>query len=108
MGLHGVPVLVRSTPRSSSLRIGGRAGAHADESGAEIGLSQSCGSGVIVRLDYPGSEEPVPLWIERSSKVTAFPRLNVPAVLGMRDLAAVRFQAVAAGGGQRQGSSSRV
>ncbi len=45
---------------------------HADESGAEIGLSQSCGSGVIVRLDYPGSEEPVPLWIERSSKVISF------------------------------------
>jgi hypothetical protein len=45
---------------------------HADESSAEIGLSQSCGSGVIVRLDYPGSEEPVPLWVERATKVISF------------------------------------
>ena len=45
---------------------------HADESSAEIGMSQSCGSGVVIRLDYPGSEEPVPLWVERVSKTISF------------------------------------
>jgi hypothetical protein len=46
--------------------------AHADESTAEIGLSQACGSGVVIRLDYQGSEQPVPLWVESSSKVISF------------------------------------
>jgi len=45
---------------------------HADQSSAHIGVSQSCGSGVVIRLDYQGSQEPVPLWIERSSKVVSF------------------------------------
>lgn len=45
---------------------------HADQSTARIGVSQSCGSGVVIRLDYNGSEEPVPLWIERSSKIVSF------------------------------------
>jgi hypothetical protein len=46
--------------------------AHADQSSARIGLSQSCGSGVVIRLDYAGSEEPVSLWVERASKVVGF------------------------------------
>src|SRR5271170_3806102 len=41
---------------------------HADESSAEIGMTQSCGSGVVIRIDYAGTEEPVPLWVERASK----------------------------------------
>ncbi|HLH00832.1 MAG TPA: hypothetical protein VKX49_31280 [Bryobacteraceae bacterium] len=45
---------------------------HADESAAHIGMSQSCGSGVIVRLDYKGSEEPVPLFVERSTDIISF------------------------------------
>jgi hypothetical protein len=45
---------------------------HADELSAKIGLSQSCGSGVVIRLDYKGSEEPVSLDIERGSKVISF------------------------------------
>ena len=59
-------------PENKFLDDWGPHSAHADESSAEIGLSQSCGSGVIVRLDYPGSVEPVPLWIERSSQVISF------------------------------------
>jgi hypothetical protein len=46
--------------------------AHADESSAHIGLSQSCGSGVVIRLDYKGSEEPVSLWVERGTKVVGY------------------------------------
>jgi len=45
---------------------------HADQASAHIGLSQSCGSGVVVRIDYKGSEEPVPLWVERDSKIVSF------------------------------------
>jgi hypothetical protein len=45
---------------------------HADQSSAKIGLSQSCGSGVVIRLDYQGSEEPVTLDIERSSNIISF------------------------------------
>jgi hypothetical protein len=41
---------------------------HPDQSSAEIGLSQSCGSGVVIRLDYKGSPQSVPLWVERASR----------------------------------------
>ncbi|MGA2881370.1 MAG: hypothetical protein ABSG13_20670 [Bryobacteraceae bacterium] len=46
--------------------------AHADESVAHIGLSQSCGSGVLIRLDYKAAEEPVSLWVERDSGIISF------------------------------------
>jgi len=46
--------------------------AHADESAAHIGLSQSCGSGVLIRLDYKAAEEPVSLWVERDSGIVRF------------------------------------
>jgi hypothetical protein len=39
---------------------------------AHIGLSQSCGSGVLIRLDYAGAEEPVSLWVERDTEVISF------------------------------------
>jgi len=45
---------------------------HADESSARIGFSQSCGSGVVIRLDYTGSEEPATLSVERGTKVVGF------------------------------------
>ncbi len=45
---------------------------HADQSSADIGLSQSCGSGVVLRLDYKAPEEPVTLWVERNSKIISF------------------------------------
>jgi hypothetical protein len=45
---------------------------HADVSVAHIGLSQSCGSGVVIRLDYKPSQEPVPLWVERDSGIISF------------------------------------
>jgi hypothetical protein len=50
----------------------GPASAHAKEASAHIGLSQSCGSGVLIRLDYKGAEEPVALWVERDSGVISF------------------------------------
>ena len=46
--------------------------AHADQSSAQIGLSQGCGSGVLIRLDYKGTEEPVSLWVESDTKVISF------------------------------------
>jgi hypothetical protein len=45
---------------------------HANETVAHIGLSQSCGSGVLIRLDYPGAQEPVSLWVERDSGIISF------------------------------------
>jgi hypothetical protein len=45
---------------------------HANESASHIGLSQSCGSGVVIRLDYPAPEEPVSLWVERDSGTLSF------------------------------------
>jgi hypothetical protein len=46
--------------------------AHANESLAHIGLSQSCGSGVLIRLDYSGAEEPVSLWVDRDNRILSF------------------------------------
>jgi len=45
---------------------------HANEATAHIGLSQSCGSGVLIRLDYKTAEEPVSLWVERDSRTISF------------------------------------
>jgi hypothetical protein len=45
---------------------------HANQSAAHIGLSQSCGNGVLIRLDYKAAEEPVSLWVERDSGVISF------------------------------------
>lgn len=45
---------------------------HPNEAAAHIGLSQACGTGVLVRLDYTGSQEPVSLWVERDSGVISF------------------------------------
>jgi hypothetical protein len=50
----------------------GPASSHADESTAHVGLSQSCGSGVVLRLDYQGSEQPVALWVERDTQIISF------------------------------------
>jgi hypothetical protein len=44
---------------------------HADASSAQIGLSQSCGTGVILRIDYKNGE-PMPLWVERDTKIISF------------------------------------
>lgn len=59
-------------PLSKFLEDWGPQSVHADESSANIGLSQSCGSGVVIRIDYKGSEEPVPLWVERDTKTISF------------------------------------
>jgi len=45
---------------------------HANEAAAHIGLSQSCGTGVVLRLDYKSAEEPVSLWVERDSGIISF------------------------------------
>lgn len=51
----------------------GPASAHADESSARLAMVQSCGSGVVIRLDYSKpSEEAVPLWVERNTQVISF------------------------------------
>jgi hypothetical protein len=59
-------------PFNKFLEDWGPKSAHADQSSAHIGLSQSCGSGVVIRLDYQGSQEPVSLWVERSTKIISF------------------------------------
>jgi hypothetical protein len=60
-------------PFSKFLDDWGPKSAHADESSSHIGLSQSCGSGAVIRLDYKGSpQEPVALWVERGTKTISF------------------------------------
>ena len=44
---------------------------HADHSSASIGLSQSCGTGVILRIDYKNAD-PMAVWVERESKIISF------------------------------------
>jgi hypothetical protein len=47
--------------------------AHAGQTAAaEIGLSQACGSGVVIRLDYKNPQDSVPLWVERDSGTISF------------------------------------
>jgi hypothetical protein len=45
---------------------------HANAAVAHIGLSQSCGPGVLIQLDYKSSEEPVSLWVERDGGTISF------------------------------------
>jgi len=44
---------------------------HANPSAAHVGLSQSCGSGVVIQLDYK-AEETVSLFVERGSGTLSF------------------------------------
>jgi hypothetical protein len=59
-------------PFDKFLEDWGPKSAHANQSSAQIGMSQSCGSGVVIRLDYKGSQEPVSLWVERSTNIISF------------------------------------
>jgi len=45
---------------------------HANDTAAHIGLSQSCGSGVVIRVDYKANTEPVSLWVERDTGILSF------------------------------------
>jgi hypothetical protein len=45
---------------------------HADQALASVGLSQSCGTGVLIQLNYKNAGEPVSLWVERDSGVISF------------------------------------
>ena len=44
---------------------------HADQSSAQIAVSQSCGTGVLLRVDYKNAE-PMPLWVERDTNIVSF------------------------------------
>jgi len=46
-------------------------GEHPDSSNAKIGLSQSCGDGVLLRIDYPRAE-PVTLIVDRKTDLITF------------------------------------
>ncbi len=50
----------------------GPKGEHANAAVAHIGLSESCGSGVVIQLDYKAAEEPVSLFVERDSGTLSF------------------------------------
>lgn len=62
----------RDYPFSKFLDDWGPKSAHANSGTAHIGLAQSCGTGVLIRLDYQGSVEPVPIWVERDSRTISF------------------------------------
>jgi hypothetical protein len=60
-------------PFSKFLEDWGPKSAHAsDPIAASFGLSQSCGSGVVIRLDYKNPADSVPLWVERDSETISF------------------------------------
>jgi len=59
-------------PFSKFLEDWGPQSAHADQASAHIGLSQSCGAGVVIRIDYKGSEEAFQLRGERQSGTISF------------------------------------
>jgi hypothetical protein len=44
---------------------------HADQAGAHIALAQSCGTGVLLVVDYPHAEA-AQLWVERDSKTIGY------------------------------------
>lgn len=44
---------------------------HANAAVAQIGSGDTCGTGVVVPVDFKGSEQ-VPLWVERNSKILSF------------------------------------
>lgn len=62
----------RDYPFDKFLEDWGPKSPHADASSARLGDSESCGSGVVVPLNYKGSQEPVTLWVERNSKIISF------------------------------------
>ncbi len=45
---------------------------HANEAAAKVGQSQSCGSGVVIQVNYKANEEPVSLWVERNTGIISF------------------------------------
>ena len=49
----------------------GQGSPHANAATAEIGSSDTCGTGVVIPLEFKGTE-PVPLWVERSTKTIGF------------------------------------
>jgi len=57
---------------SKFLEDWGPKSAHAGDPAAAIGLSQSCGSGVLIRLDYKNPVDSVPLWVEHDSGTISF------------------------------------
>ena len=62
-------------PLAKFLEDWGPKSAHADQSSASIKFfsgSDSCGSGVVVRIDYTGSVETVPVWVERDTGTISF------------------------------------
>lgn len=61
----------RDYPFEKFMEDWGPKSAHANAASAHIGMSQSCGTGVVLRLDYQGAE-PVPMWVERSTHVVSF------------------------------------
>ncbi len=44
---------------------------HANIAAAKIGSSDTCGTGVVIPIDFKGTEA-VPLWIDRGSKIIGF------------------------------------
>ena len=63
----------RDYPMDKFMSDWGPQSPHADQSTAKIAVSQSCGGGgVLIRLEYPNGVEPVPLWVERDTKIISF------------------------------------
>jgi hypothetical protein len=50
----------------------GPASAHANAPAASIGSVQTCGSGVVIQLNYKNPEDSVPLWVEHETGVISF------------------------------------
>ena len=61
----------RNYPFETFMQDWGPKSAYASASSLHIDSAESCGSGVVFSLGYPG-RKPVPLWVERSTGVVSF------------------------------------
>jgi hypothetical protein len=62
----------RGYPMETFLQDWGPKGQHANVGGARISKSRSCGSGVILTVDFGGGGPPEKLWVERDNLTIGF------------------------------------
>lgn len=61
----------RDYPFSKFMEDWGPSSDHASDAGAKVGMSQTCGNGVLMRIDYPKGQ-PIFLIVDRSTKTLSF------------------------------------
>lgn len=72
---HGAYAMWQADPRNypfnKFMEDWGPKSPYAKSSSLKIDNAESCGSGVVFSLSYPG-QQPVPLWVERKTEIISF------------------------------------